>query len=93
MLSFVCFLDSGEVMSFGWNGNGQLGIGSTQQQTTPVVLSSLKQDKVVSVIAGRAHSLCLLGNVCITHAYARASTLMVIIRQWTSEVMGFRDEG
>lgn len=50
----------GSVRAFGWNINGQLGLGDTTQHPYPQVISNLSS--VVSVTAGGTHSLALLSN-------------------------------
>eukprot|EP01132_Coremiostelium_polycephalum_P007896 gene7896-9715_t len=54
--------DKGELYSFGWNGNGQLGIGNKNDQSIPIKVnyfSDVIGEKVVQVAAGRAHSGCI----------------------------------
>jgi alpha-tubulin suppressor-like RCC1 family protein len=42
-------------MAWGWNGNGQLGDGTTTNRLTPVAVSGLS--KVTAIAGGAAHSL------------------------------------
>mmetsp|Transcript_35085 Transcript_35085/g.91983 ORF Transcript_35085/g.91983 Transcript_35085/m.91983 type:complete len:285 (+) Transcript_35085:329-1183(+) len=49
----------GEVYSFGYCCNGQLGHGDRAMQPTPQVIKALKGVKVRAVAAGRRHSLVL----------------------------------
>ncbi|KAK5576748.1 hypothetical protein RB653_007892 [Dictyostelium firmibasis] len=63
--------DSGELFTFGWNGNGQLGIGNSSSssnssritnQTIPIKLDSSRLfdgEKIEMVSAGRNHSVAL----------------------------------
>jgi alpha-tubulin suppressor-like RCC1 family protein len=51
---------NGTVMAWGYNAEGQLGDGTTNESSTPVSVSGLSN--VVSVSAGAEHSLALLSN-------------------------------
>jgi alpha-tubulin suppressor-like RCC1 family protein len=50
----------GTVWAWGYNGNGQVGDGSTTRRTTPVQVSGLSG--VTAVAAGVSHSLALKGD-------------------------------
>lgn len=50
-------LDTGEVKTFGANGNGQLGLGTTVNTSTPTTVPSLLG--VTKVALGAYHSLFL----------------------------------
>ena len=60
-------LDSGEVFGWGYNGNGQLGLGNTINQLTPYRVSALNNFVVVKVACGYAHTLALTDE---GHLYA-----------------------
>ncbi|GAM22014.1 hypothetical protein SAMD00019534_051890 [Acytostelium subglobosum LB1] len=54
--------DNGALVSFGWNGSGQLGLGDTDNRYTPTSLppdNHFGNDTLVQVAAGRAHSAAL----------------------------------
>lgn len=55
----VIVLDNGTVMTFGRNGNGQLGLGDTETRFVPTVVEGLKDLNIVSAACGRAHTLFL----------------------------------
>jgi alpha-tubulin suppressor-like RCC1 family protein len=64
----LILLNTGKVLSFGFNSSGQLGDGSTTQRTLPVSVVSANgyvEDNVIQISAGERHSLILLdtGNV------------------------------
>jgi alpha-tubulin suppressor-like RCC1 family protein len=44
------------VYSFGRNHEGQLGLGNTTNQTTPQLISTLKNEKIKNVVCGGYHS-------------------------------------
>ena len=55
-------LDDGSLKCWGSNGNGQLGIGSTTQQTTPQSVSLGTGRTAVSVSAGSNHACAVLDD-------------------------------
>ena len=56
-------LDDGSVSCWGYNGNGQLGDGTTTQRTTPTQTSSLGTDRTaVAISAGYAHTCAILDD-------------------------------
>ncbi|KAM6985977.1 RCC1 and BTB domain-containing protein 1-like isoform 2-T2 [Aplochiton taeniatus] len=57
--SSLALLDNGEVYGWGYNGNGQLGIGNNGNQLTPCRLLSLQGLCVQQIASGYAHSLAL----------------------------------
>lgn len=54
------FQENGQVYSWGDNEYGQLGIGSTTQENSPVLISSLSNVKQISASNNFGHSLALL---------------------------------
>jgi alpha-tubulin suppressor-like RCC1 family protein len=44
------------VYSFGNNSYGQLGLGNTNNQTTPQLISTLKNKKIKNVVCGGQHT-------------------------------------
>ncbi|MEM6791263.1 MAG: chromosome condensation regulator RCC1 [Myxococcota bacterium] len=53
----LVLLESGAVVSFGANGSGQLGDGSTEERSAPAIVEGL--DGIVQVVAGSKHSAAL----------------------------------
>jgi hypothetical protein len=51
-----------EIYSFGWNNCGQLGLGNTIDQTTPQLISALKNEKIKNVVCGYQHSIIITGK-------------------------------
>nr|XP_046180016.1 RCC1 and BTB domain-containing protein 1 isoform X4 [Oncorhynchus gorbuscha] len=49
----------GEVFGWGYNGNGQLGVGNNGNQLTPCRLAALQGLCVLEIVSGYAHSLAL----------------------------------
>lgn len=59
-LSSVAVTDSGDVYTWGYNASGQLGLGSTLNQAQPCrVTAGLTDVRVVKVVCGFSHTLCL----------------------------------
>jgi alpha-tubulin suppressor-like RCC1 family protein len=56
----LALLSNGTVMSWGANGSGQLGNGSTTGSDVPVAVNGLSG--VIAIAAGGEHSLALLNN-------------------------------
>jgi alpha-tubulin suppressor-like RCC1 family protein len=56
----LALLSNGTVMAWGYNGNGQLGDGTTNDSSTPVPVAGLSN--VVAVAGGDEHSIALLSN-------------------------------
>ena len=57
--STMMVLDSGELFGWGYNGNGQLGIGNNINQLSPCRVSTLSGLVIVRVVCGYAHTLAL----------------------------------
>ncbi|KAH0515912.1 RCC1 and BTB domain-containing protein 1 [Microtus ochrogaster] len=55
----MAVLDSGEVYGWGYNGNGQLGLGNNGNQLTPVRVAALHNVCVNQIACGYAHTLAL----------------------------------
>jgi len=53
---------NGVLYGFGENGLGQLGIGNTTDQLTPVVSASSLSGSIADVACGYTHTLCILAN-------------------------------
>jgi hypothetical protein len=52
-----------EIYSFGWNNCGQLGSGNTTDQTTPQLISTLKNKKIKNVVCGNHYSIIITGKL------------------------------
>ncbi|RXN32151.1 RCC1 and BTB domain-containing 1-like protein [Labeo rohita] len=57
--SSIAVADNGEVYGWGYNGNGQLGLGNNGNQLTPCRLIALQGLCVQQIASGYAHSLAL----------------------------------
>lgn len=57
--SSFAVMNTGEVYGWGYNGNGQLGIGSTANQLSPIRISNFNGIKVVKLACGYSHVLAL----------------------------------
>jgi RCC1 and BTB domain-containing protein len=55
----MAILDNGEVYGWGYNGNGQLGLGNNCNPLTPVRVTALYTAYVNQIICGYAHTLAL----------------------------------
>jgi E3 ubiquitin-protein ligase HERC4 len=60
--NYVKFIENG-VYSFGRNCYGQLGLGTTYNETKPQLITSLKNEKVKNVFCGGSHTIILTGKV------------------------------
>ncbi|XP_059183715.1 RCC1 and BTB domain-containing protein 1 isoform X2 [Centropristis striata] len=57
--SSMALIDYGEVYGWGYNGNGQLGIGNNGNQLTPCRVASLQGLCMQQVVSGYSHCLAL----------------------------------
>ncbi|CAL9698480.1 unnamed protein product [Knipowitschia caucasica] len=57
--SSMCVCDNGEVFGWGYNGNGQLGIGNNGNQLSPCRVSALQGVCVNQLVCGYGHVLAL----------------------------------
>ncbi|NWU93491.1 RCBT2 protein, partial [Upupa epops] len=55
----MAVVENGEVYVWGYNGNGQLGLGSSGNQPTPCRVAALQGVRVQRVACGYAHTLVL----------------------------------
>ncbi|XP_056650815.1 RCC1 and BTB domain-containing protein 1 isoform X2 [Monodelphis domestica] len=55
----MAVLDNGEVYGWGYNGNGQLGLGNNGNQLTPCRVAALHSVCVLQIVCGYAHTLAL----------------------------------
>ncbi len=70
-LCICCFIvtvscpGGGLLYAFGWNELGQLGLGDTEDRSTPTRVVLLEGKDVVNVGCGWTHSIALLGALCV----------------------------
>nr|XP_033804087.1 RCC1 and BTB domain-containing protein 1 isoform X1 [Geotrypetes seraphini]XP_033804088.1 RCC1 and BTB domain-containing protein 1 isoform X1 [Geotrypetes seraphini]XP_033804089.1 RCC1 and BTB domain-containing protein 1 isoform X1 [Geotrypetes seraphini]XP_033804091.1 RCC1 and BTB domain-containing protein 1 isoform X1 [Geotrypetes seraphini]XP_033804092.1 RCC1 and BTB domain-containing protein 1 isoform X1 [Geotrypetes seraphini]XP_033804093.1 RCC1 and BTB domain-containing protein 1 isof len=57
--STLAVIDNGEVYGWGYNGNGQLGLGNNGNQMTPCRVAALQGVCVLQIACGFAHTLAL----------------------------------
>ncbi|PVD18761.1 hypothetical protein C0Q70_21313 [Pomacea canaliculata] len=57
--SSLALMDNGEVYGWGYNGNGQLGLGNNVNQPNPCRIHSLQGVIVSQIVCGYAHTLAL----------------------------------
>lgn len=57
--SSMAVLDNGDVFGWGYNGNGQLGLGNNVNQPNPCRVSGLQGVFITQVACGYAHTLAL----------------------------------
>ncbi|XP_038050158.1 RCC1 and BTB domain-containing protein 1-like [Patiria miniata] len=57
--SSLALVDNGEVYGWGYNGNGQLGLGNNVNQPSPCRVSSLSGVVISQITCGYAHSMAL----------------------------------
>ncbi|XP_053563999.1 RCC1 and BTB domain-containing protein 2 isoform X2 [Bombina bombina] len=55
----MAVVENGEVYAWGYNGNGQLGLGSSGNQPTPCRIAALQGIRVEQIVCGYAHTLAL----------------------------------
>lgn len=57
--SSMALIDNGEVYAWGYNGNGQLGMGNNVNQPSPCRVSSLQNVIISQIVCGYNHTLAL----------------------------------
>ncbi|KAH9370610.1 hypothetical protein HPB48_010727 [Haemaphysalis longicornis] len=57
--SSMAVLENGEVFGWGYNGNGQLGLGNNVNQTSPRRVTNLQGVVIQKVVCGYAHTMAL----------------------------------
>lgn len=57
--SSMAVLDNGEVYGWGYNGNGQLGLGNNVNQTNPCRVTNLQGVVITQIVCGYAHTMAL----------------------------------
>ncbi|XP_043927003.1 RCC1 and BTB domain-containing protein 1 isoform X1 [Protopterus annectens] len=57
--SSMAMLDNGEVYGWGYNGNGQLGLGNSTNHPTPCRVTGLQGACMIQIACGCAHTLAL----------------------------------
>nr|XP_020447547.1 RCC1 and BTB domain-containing protein 1-like isoform X2 [Monopterus albus] len=59
LASSFALLNNGEVHAWGYNGNGQLGVGNSTNQLMPCCLAALKGLRIHQIVSGYGHCLAL----------------------------------
>ncbi|CAH1803231.1 unnamed protein product, partial [Owenia fusiformis] len=76
--SSMCVLENGDVYGWGYNGNGQLGLGNNVNQPNPVKVQGLTGVFIISVVCGYAHTMALSDEGTLyawgTNAYGQLGT-------------------
>ncbi|XP_023240881.1 RCC1 and BTB domain-containing protein 1-like [Centruroides sculpturatus] len=57
--SSMCALDNGDVYGWGYNGNGQLGLGNNVNQSNPSRVANLQGVVIQKIVCGYAHTMAL----------------------------------
>ncbi|XP_069687800.1 RCC1 and BTB domain-containing protein 1-like [Periplaneta americana] len=57
--SSMAVLENGEVFGWGYNGNGQLGLGNNINQLNPCRVTNLQSIVITKVVCGYAHTMAL----------------------------------
>lgn len=57
--SSMCAMDNGEVYGWGYNGNGQLGLGNNVNQSNPSRVANLQGVVIHKIVCGYAHTMAL----------------------------------
>jgi len=55
----LLFKENSEVFSVGYNGNGQLGLGNTENYSTIQKIEFFKNQKIIDIQSGLGHSLAI----------------------------------
>lgn len=63
--SSMALSDAGELFAWGYNGNGQLGVGNNANQLTPCKVIGLVGTITTQIVCGYAHSLALSDAGCL----------------------------
>ena len=63
--SSMAVLENGEVYGWGYNGNGQLGLGNNINQLNPQRVTALQGVVVTSVVCGYAHTLAVTDEALV----------------------------
>ncbi|KAL0972652.1 hypothetical protein UPYG_G00192440 [Umbra pygmaea] len=64
-LCSMAVLDNGETYGWGYNCNGQLGLGNNGNQQTPCRIAALQGVNIIQVACGYAHTLALTDEGCV----------------------------
>lgn len=54
-----------KVIAFGQNNDGELGVGDTEQHTSPVAIDDLNDYRIAEASGGAHHSAVLTGNMIL----------------------------
>nr|CAD7426419.1 unnamed protein product [Timema monikensis] len=63
--SSMAVMENGEVYGWGYNGNGQLGLGNTVNQLNPSRVTNLHGVVVTKIVCGYAHSMAVSDVGCL----------------------------
>jgi RCC1 and BTB domain-containing protein len=56
----IAFSNNGDLYSFGYNGSGELGIGTTVNSNKPNIINDLIGKRIVDISCGYNHTLVLV---------------------------------
>jgi myosin V len=71
----------GEVYTWGWNTNGQLGHGHVKDLNVPTMVMSLEKERICQVAAGWRHSVALTRSSNVIYAWGMVSCVKSRMRQ------------
>lgn len=69
----LALTNQGSVLAWGWGVHGQLGLGTIEDERTPVYIHTLKEHVIVDIAAGHSHSLALTDK---GHVYSFGSSVL-----------------
>ena len=78
-LHALCITADGSLFAWGYNTNGQLGVGDTDDSSVPTLVTALQGKQVAHVAAGINHTLCTTADSSVfTWGAGAAGTLGLV---------------